>query len=321
MNFLFSTIGKRGYIADFFREHLSSSDRIIGTGVTEWTPGFSRCDDYALVPPFTSDEYPEAVLELCREHEIDALLSFSDPDVHVLSGIKEALREQGVTAFIPDRRAADIAFDKLETAAFLESVGIDHPRTTIDPTDTGLDFPVFVKPRRGSGSHDNYLVESPDELRRVLERHPDMLIQEYTPGHEINVEVLGDLAGRPIGSSVWTKHSSNLGETELAETTDDPEVQALALRAAEALRVCGPMDIDLMRLDDRIIVIEFNPRFGGGYPVSHLAGADFPGKMLRILAGEELEPDHSYERDVVMMKELRIIGGAREAFLNHGRMS
>lgn len=315
MNLLFSTIGKRGYIADFFREHLAASDRIIGTGITPWTPGFRSCDGYALVPPFTSDEYPEAILELCRKHEITVLLSFSDPDVHALSGIRDSLLEGGVMPFIPDRRAADIAFDKYATARFLDEIGIDHPRTAVDMADPETTFPAFVKPRYGSGSQDNYRVDSREELEWVMRRHEGMLIQQFTPGHEINVEVLGDLDGRPVASSVWTKFRSNLGETEAAETTDDPEVRAVALQAAEALRVCGPMDIDLMRVDDRIVIIEFNPRFGGGYPVSHLAGADFPGKIMRMARGEQLVDDSDYTPGIAMMKELKIIGGPRAAFL------
>lgn len=319
MRLLFSTIGKRGYIADFFREKLSDNDQIIGTGVTPWTPGFHSCDDYVIVPPYTSDEYPEFILDTCRREGIDIILSFADPDVHVLSGIRHRFIEKGVTPFLPDRRAADIAFDKWRTATFLGDLGIDHPRTTLNPSDPHITFPVFVKPRFGSGSADNFLANNRRQLQDIWGRHPQMLIQEFTPGDEIDVEVLGDLDGRPIASSVWSKVRSNLGETEAAETVDEPDIHQIALRAAQELRVCGPMDIDLIRLaDGRRILLEFNPRFGGGYPVSHLAGADFPGKILQLAQGHDIAPDHQYERGIAMMKKLTIIGGPKSNLLSRG---
>jgi hypothetical protein len=49
--------------------------------------------------------------------------------------------------------------------------------------------------------------------------------------------------------------------------------------------------------------------------VSHLAGADFPAAILRIIRGEE----HGlrmgdYQSGVVMMKELHVMGGAAGRF-------
>ena len=54
MNILFSCIGKRGYIADFFRPHLQATDMIIGTSNTKWTPGFEHCDKNYILPDINS---------------------------------------------------------------------------------------------------------------------------------------------------------------------------------------------------------------------------------------------------------------------------
>jgi carbamoyl-phosphate synthase large subunit len=47
MNILFSCIGRRGYIAEYFRAYLEPNDRIIGTANSEWTSGF-RAVTYKL---------------------------------------------------------------------------------------------------------------------------------------------------------------------------------------------------------------------------------------------------------------------------------
>ena len=59
---------------------------------------------------------------------------------------------------------------------------------------------------------------------------------------------------------------------------------------------------------DELTVLELNPRFGGAYPVSHLAGAGFPRKILAMLRGERVEPDlGQYEVGVRMMKDYAIL--------------
>jgi carbamoyl-phosphate synthase large subunit len=58
-----------------------------------------------------------------------------------------------------------------------------------------------------------------------------------------------------------------------------------------------------------------NPRFGGGYPVSHLAGADFPQMLLRLIRGEQVEPRvGDYREGIVMMKSLEVFGGPNASF-------
>lgn len=316
MNLLFSTIGKRGYVADFFREHLAPSDRIIGTGNSPWTPGFQRCDDVVLMPDIESDDYGAAVLDVCRRYEISAVLPFSDPDTWCLSTIHEELTRLGATPILPRRDVVDRCFDKYRTAAFLKELGVPHPRTAIS-LDEAADFafPLFVKPRTGSGSASAFRVDDQGLLERILAEHDNMIVQEFIDGEEINVDVLGDLSGRVVGAACWKKYLSTAGETERSITVQDDEVLDVALKAADALGVVGPMDIDLMRTSDGIAVIEFNPRFGGGYPVSHFAGADFPRKILAMLRGEDVGPDFSYQKDIAMMKELRPFGGPASQLL------
>ena len=89
-NWLLSTIGKRGYIADYLRE-ADAEVYIVGTGNTQFTAGFSRCDEAVLLPAISSAGYLDAVRELVESRQIGAILSLSDPDVAALSTIREEL--------------------------------------------------------------------------------------------------------------------------------------------------------------------------------------------------------------------------------------
>ena len=84
MHWLLSTVGKRGYIAEYLRA-VEPGVHVTGTGRTAFTAGFASCDASRLVPDIGSDNYLSAVQELVRMADVDAMLSFADPDVHRLS--------------------------------------------------------------------------------------------------------------------------------------------------------------------------------------------------------------------------------------------
>lgn len=318
MNILLSCIGKRGYIADYFRDALPPGSRIVGTSNTPWTPGFSRCDHTALLPPIASDEYLPQLIETCVHYEVGGLLSLFDPDVCRLAPHRATLREHGVTAVLPEARAATVAFDKLEAFHVFSGLGIATPRTVsrLEDAHAGLDagvlaFPLVVKPRFGFGSAETYVARNRAELDVFFHRAPDMLVQQFLDAEALNVDGLGDLDARPVAVVPWRKWLSTLGETERAETIECPELVALAESLVESLGIIGPFDGDFFRdADGSLSVLELNLRFGGGYPVSHMAGADFPRRIVGMIRGEATQaPVTPYRRGVTMMKRPEPIAG------------
>ena len=130
MNILLSCIGKRSYIAEYFRHSLPEGGKIIGTSNTNWTPGFSSCDISIVLPPIASDEYVPALLSACKKYEVSGILSLFDPDVHRLSAHREEFARAGVVPVFPGSAASKVAFDKLETWRFMTQLGIAVPLTT-----------------------------------------------------------------------------------------------------------------------------------------------------------------------------------------------
>ncbi|MBK7753233.1 MAG: ATP-grasp domain-containing protein [Flavobacteriales bacterium] len=322
MNLLFSCIGKRGYIAELFRAHLAPGDRIIGTSNTEWTSGFHACDAAFLMPAISDPGYTDAVLDLCQRERIDGLLSFFDTDVHRLSKVVDALKALGVKPFIPSAEAADICFDKVRTHDFLVANGIPTARTFTslasvhEALSNGeVSFPLYVKPRSGFGSRNTFKAENAHQMEVFFGLEPDMIVQGTLGGTAYDFDILNDLDGRVISVVPWRKSLSRMGETEQAITVEHPGLLALGERLAGLLGHAGPLDADLFVDGDVASVLEVNLRFGGGYPVSHFAGADFPGKIVRMIHGEAVEPSMGdYQRDVVMMKELHVMGGPQDRF-------
>lgn len=315
MNLLFSCIGRRGYIAEWFREHLDPGDRIIGTSNTSWTPGFHGCDKGVLMPDVKSPAYVPTLLELCRKERIQALLSFFDPDVVAISRHRDRFQELGVIPVVPDARVSEIGFDKLETARFLRASHFRVPETfteleaaRIALREGRLEYPVIVKPRFGFASQNLFVARNAEELGLFFGYAPDMMVQERLSGQEHSLDVLNDLEGRVVSVIVSRKLLMRAGETDRAESVHHPAALDLGVRLGRELGHVGPLDVDLFVDGDDLTILEFNPRFGGAYAISHLAGADFPRKILDMLRGRAVESDVGcYAAGVRMMKDYRIV--------------
>lgn len=315
MNLLLSCIGRRGYLADWFREHLAPGDRIVGTSSTAWTPGLHACDRAAMMPDVASPEYLPALLELCVSERIDGLISLLDTDVDVIANARERFHAIGVRPIVPDPLGSRVTLDKLETARFLEEQGLPAPRTfaSLVPVwsglqDGSLSYPLVVKPRCGVSSRDLFIAYDRLQLQAMFDYKPDMIVQERLLGEEYGIDLLNDLEGRVISVVVKRKVLMRGGETDQAETVHHPDAMALGERLGRALGQPGPLDVDLFINAGDVSILEVNARFGAGYPASHLAGADFPRKIVDMLRGRTLEPDiGNYAAGVSMMKGYTIL--------------
>ena len=322
MNILFSCIGRRGYIADYFRPHLESGDYMIGTSNTRWTPGFEHCDRNYVLPDIDSPNYISAVKELCDQESVSAILSFYDPDVVALARHYDEFLEMGVCPVMPRAEVAEICFDKYRTFQYLRGMNLDTADTYVHLDDAftalqsgRLDYPLFVKPRRGFGSQLTFRARNERELVAYYHYAPDMIIQEELTGDVYDFDILNDLAGRVLSVVPWRKFRSRLGETEQAQTCADKALIDLGIRLSTALGHAGPLDADLFVDGGQISILEINLRFGGGYPVSHLAGADFPAKIVKMIRGEPVDSDiGNFEDGVIMMKDNLVIGGPESSY-------
>jgi carbamoyl-phosphate synthase large subunit len=307
---LLSTIGKRAYIADYLRE-ADPEVHIVGTGRTGFTPGFLGCDEAVLMPDISDPGYLEAVRQLVRKQGIDAILSFSDPDVAALSTIREDLTALGACCFFPDCQSAQMGFDKRKTADWAIANQVLAPATFLDGREAlaALGLPLIRKPRFGSASIGVSVIRHERDLLPPHADTAEYIYQELIAGEEVNVEICGNLHGQPMGVSAWRKVCSRNGETELAVTTRRQGLIDYGMDIGRRAAIVGPCDVDLIDRGGQLFLIEFNMRFGGGYPVSHLAGAGFLELLVRAQRGETLEPRTDFAGDVFMMKTLRPFGG------------
>ena len=317
MKILYSCVGRRSYIIDYFKEDAQDELITIGTSHTEFTPAFHSCDINYLVPPIKDKGYVQSLLDLCSKIKPNAILSFFDQDIDRLSNHLNDFRELQVVPIISSKRVSDVSFDKYETVKFLKNNDFRSPITFIDlkkaesAIESGeLDYPLFVKPRFGFASKNIFIANNLEQLRLFYHYDNDMLIQEFLSGEEYSFDILNNLEGDVISVIVKKKLAMRAGETDQAITVKSDAMLDFGTKLGQALGHVGPLDVDFFWDGRNITVLELNPRFGGGYPSSHIAGANFPGKIMRLIKGEKLVPDiGDYQEGVIMMKQYSILKG------------
>lgn len=222
--------------------------------------------------------------------------------------IKEAFDTNWVVPMGPNVNA----FDKYLIAQYVESIGLNSPKTFINYKDavsalqTGeLSFPLVLKPRWGSGSIGIGFVNDFEELEETYasllkkvkksilatasKGEEYILIQQKIEGQEYGMDVMNDLSGKNRGVSVKKKLAMRAGETDKAQTVDNEDIREIGRTLGEQLHHIGNLDVDVFEKDGKYYVLELNPRFGGGFPFSYEAGVNFPKAIIEWLKGNEIE--------------------------------
>jgi carbamoyl-phosphate synthase large subunit len=66
---------------------------------------------------------------------------------------------------------------------------------------------------------------------------------------------------------------------------------------------CLTVQVFLNRISGRIIAIEINPRFGGGYPLSYRAGANYPLWLINeYFDNKPIQYSDSWEDQLLMLR-------------------
>jgi carbamoyl-phosphate synthase large subunit len=263
------------------------------------------------VPDVYNINYVDTILEICKKENVKALFSLNDLELPILSERKGDFIKIGVNLVVSNEKVIDTCFDKWATKQFAESLGIAVPQTYIDyqvakaALKSGeLNFPLVLKPRWGSASIGLEFPQDLSELdlafqllsiklfRSSLARashkdpHHAILIQEKIEGKEYGIDILNDFSGKPHQVYVKEKLAMRAGETDKAVLRYKPEIEAIGLKLGEALGHIGNLDCDIFEKDGQYYLLEMNPRFGGGYPFTHMSGGNYPAALVSWLNGE-----------------------------------
>lgn len=310
-NILFCSAGRRTRLLRNFRESLEPSDKIIATDLQATAPALYAADVRYLVPRIDDPNYIDRVLEICRKEQVKAITTLIDPEIEVLAKNRQRFIDEGILPLCPSAETARLCFDKYALFEHLR----DHNIRTVLTYDNfehfskGLErgeiaFPVFIKPRTGSGSVGIHKVANMEELKGYLDEGKyDYIIQEFMDCEDCDADVYIDsISHHPVSAFSKHKLEMRIGGASKTISYKDERLFAFIKEICKVLEFNGPVDMDFWYRDGEYYLSEVNPRFGGAYLHAYGAGVNFVPLIVNNINGIENEECFgNYDEDVVMM--------------------
>lgn len=311
MNILILSAGTRNKVVEYFKENVGDKGKVVATDCSNLAPAVYEADVFYLVPRITAPGYIEQILDICVKEKIDGVFSLIDPELSLLARERERFLAVGATPILSDYELVETCFDKYRMFELLTGMGIPTGQCYLSKEDFyrdrqkgRIDYPVFVKPVRGSASLNINKVSSDQELETLFHLYDDLMIQEFMDGQEYGADVYVDMiSGKCTSIFVKKKIKMRAGETDKSVSVKNPELFELIRKFVEKCGFCGMIDIDLFEIGGVFYISEVNPRFGGGYPHAYACGVNIPKQVMANLSGRE-NPVRigEYPENICMMK-------------------
>jgi carbamoyl-phosphate synthase large subunit len=93
-----------------------------------------------------------------------------------------------------------------------------------------------------------------------------------------------------VTTLVRRKLRMRAGQTDRAESVLHETLESIGERIGRRLGHVGVLDCDAIANASGCYVVDINPRIGGGYPFSHLAGANIPAAIVAWMRDRQPDP-------------------------------
>lgn len=310
MNYLMCSVGRRGELLKNFKSSLDQQSVLVATDNSPYAPALYFADKQYLVPKIDDCTYIDRLLDICREEKITVAMTFIDPEIEILAKNRRRFEELGVKVLVPQEETAHRCFDKYEMFQYLSSCGIPTVPTwaSFEKFDVAyqegvIEFPVFVKPRTGSGSVGARRIDTYKELISVMHQNNNLIVQKLMTGRDIDADVYIDIiSGRAVSAFTKWKLETRIGGASKTVSFKDEMLFNFIQQVVSTMQFIGPIDMDFFYQDGKYYLSEVNPRFGGAYLHAYGAGVDFIKLIENNLRGIENAPVFgNYETGIVMM--------------------
>ena len=311
INILILSAGTRNKIVQYFKKTLGENGKVIATDMSTIAPAIYEADKYYIVPRITEPGYIDIILDICKKENISGVLSLIDPELSLLAENEYKFKNVGTTVIGSSYELCERALDKMQMFEWLRSHGYNCAKSYVDKNEFFADvktgkanYPVFVKPVRGSASIAISKVFDNETVDLLFDHSDNLMIQEYLDGQEIGADCYIDLLSGEL-VSVFTKKKivMRAGENDKSVSFKDEKLFELIKKFVNESGWRGQIDIDIFEINGEYHISEVNPRFGGGYPHAYECGADHMKLIVNNLNGiVNSDVIGNYKENVYMMK-------------------
>jgi len=261
------------------------------------SPACQVSDKYFKVPRVTDETYKDELLRICKDNRINIIVPTIDTELSILSSLKEEFLKEGIFIAISSKNICDTFYLKSSTEKFFIENGFKTPKIVDIKT---ANYPLFAKYDNSSCSIGATKVNSYEEAKELKGNY---VFQEFIEGIEYTVDCFVDKNSNVVSIVPRERIEVRAGEVSKARTRKDKQIIEEVKKVLEKLDgAYGCITIQLFKTESEIYFIEINPRFGGGYPLSYLADADFAKYLIDDYLGKKLEYNEKWKNNLIMLR-------------------
>ena len=308
-NILITSAGKRVALVRAFKETLVEYFSEAKVYTTDMKPNMAPAgyvsDGCFKVPRVTSDNYIQELIRICMECGVGIVVPTIDTELLVLARCKKQFADCGITIMVSDEDFVAKCRDKRQTGELfkLHSIRVPHLIDIENPT-----FPIFAKPYDGSLSKDLYVIKDMGSLTDEIRNTPKVIYMEYVDTSIYKEFTVDMYYGRDnLVKSIVPRERIEIraGEINKGVTRKGVLVDYLKDRLSYLPGVIGCICVQLFynEANGDVVGIEINPRFGGGYPLTYSAGANYPQLLIEeYLCGKSIAYDETWQDGKLMLR-------------------
>lgn len=257
-----------------------------------------------IVPKGESANFVTTVLEICKAHHIEVLIPTVDSELAPLATATDQFLAANIKLPLCTFEVLQICRDKDKLLTLCKGI-IPIPECLVWEGDKQANllqqFPLFAKPRLGSGSNGIMPLKNSDDLKR-LPADGSYLVQELLPGDEYSVDVYIHSSGFPVAAVPRLRMKIDSGIAVAARTQHLPELSALALKTATHIGIRYVANVQFKRAQNgQFKLLEINPRFPGTLPLTAAAGIDIAQLLIKDINGE------LFSKEIMPFRELMVV--------------
>ncbi len=239
--------------------------KLIGTSIHQESAANHFCDIFEKAPYTHDQRYIQWLIDLIKKHDVDMIIPSIEVDVAVWQQHREYIcKETGVVILLNNPDLIRLCSDKW--LFYQELIG-KRPAyaipTRISANDVNFDFPLLLKPRRGSASKGIAIVKNKLELNCFIsEIGPNLMVQPLigSKDEEYTTSAFFDKQSNLCSSMTLRRTLSKEGYTETASTVEVPNMNKVLSELAEVFMPVGPTNFQFRIDDGQLKLLEINPR-------------------------------------------------------------
>lgn len=252
---------------------------------------------------YSADGIMNEMRDIIKSFQIDIVLPFIDPSIEIARLCAE---RYGVFSPTSGTEVSAKLFDKVLGAELFASAEIAIPTTyhTIDE----IKYPVILKPRFGSASHGIIIAKTREEIPADIDFSGYLAQQYIAEREEYTLDCYIGMTDGEIKAIVPRLRIATVGgEVSKTQTCRIPRLIALGEKVIKTLGLQGCVTLQFIhdKSTGQFLLMEINPRLGGGVICSINAGANIADMIISECLGETARKANVWRDGALMTRYMQ----------------